>query len=81
MLALDLYLVSIPKNLLSSSKYFRSSFKVSHLIINQATPWRGFNTNCYMQVKDRLQIFVSNSYRKFVALYDVDTIFYKPHTN
>ena len=32
-------------------------------------------------LRDRLQIFVLNSYREFVALYDIDTIFYKPHTN
>ena len=32
-------------------------------------------------IRDRLQIFVSNSYSEFVALYDIDTIFYKPHTN
>ena len=31
--------------------------------------------------RDRLQISVSNSYREIVALYDIDTIFYKPHTN
>ena len=33
------------------------------------------------EVRDRLQIFVSNSYRAFVASYDIDTIFYKLHTN
>ena len=32
-------------------------------------------------LRDRLQIFVSNSYREFVVLYDIDTIFYKQHTN
>ena len=34
-----------------------------------------------IKIKDRLQIFVSNSYREFVASYDTDTIFYKLHTN
>ena len=37
--------------------------------------------NMQSSIRDRLQIFVSNSYREFVALYDIDTIFYKPHTN
>ena len=32
-------------------------------------------------IRDRLQIFISNSYREFVVLYDIDTIFYKQHTN
>ena len=33
------------------------------------------------KLRDRLQIFVSYSYREFVALYDIDTIFYNPYTN
>ena len=33
------------------------------------------------QIRDRLQIFLSYSYREFVVLYDIDTIFYKPHKN
>ena len=32
-------------------------------------------------VRDPLQIFVLTLYREFIALYDIDTIFYKPHTN
>ena len=32
-------------------------------------------------IRDRLQIFVSYSYREFVVLYDIDTIFNKSHTN
>ena len=32
-------------------------------------------------LRDRLQIFVSYSYRELVALYDIDTIFYELHTS
>ena len=35
----------------------------------------------YVIFRDRLQIFVLNSYRESVALYNIDTIFYKPHMN
>ena len=30
-------------------------------------------------LRDCLQMFMSNWYREFVALYDIDMIFYKPH--
>ena len=32
-------------------------------------------------LRDRLQIFVSYPFMESVVLYDIDTIFYKPHTN
>ena len=42
---------------------------------------RGFFQLCEVEARDRLQIFISNSYGEFVALYDIDKIFYKRHMN